>query len=154
MKTSELLVCVLVFLFGYMLFKRCGCKSVEGWGTVTLNSQCNFDGGMWWDYVNQTKVINTPAGLPTNKQCADLIAMKDKTSPSPGNKNPLNTIPKICNALQNGWGLITFGQHMSNTDECAKYCKSNMYCPGCTWDKEYKNCIVPHPSPDATSQSI
>jgi hypothetical protein len=30
MKTSELLVYVLVFLFGYMLFKRCGCRYVEG----------------------------------------------------------------------------------------------------------------------------
>jgi hypothetical protein len=40
MKTSELLVYVLVFLFGYMLFKRCGCRSVEG---IETNALCSIE---------------------------------------------------------------------------------------------------------------
>lgn len=44
MNTSELLLCVFVFLVGYMLFKRCGCT--EG-----------IDGG--GDFLDEINTMNT-----------------------------------------------------------------------------------------------
>jgi hypothetical protein len=55
MKTSELLVYVLVFLVGYMLFKRCGC--IEG-ATVPISpcpSNCEIDDKIW-QYVDEAKI--------------------------------------------------------------------------------------------------
>lgn len=116
MKTSELLVCVLVFLFGYMLFKRCGCT--EGITVPINNCKCEIDDNVW-KYVDEDKITkhNGESNI-TEEQCRNFKFLVDK--------QPI----AMCRELGGQGTIISFGGNdISNFNQCSDVCEKQ----GGTW---------------------
>ena len=111
MNTSELLVYVFVFLVGYMLFKRCGCRSVEGVEVPKVET-CYLDDNIW-KYVDQDKLTALNKGyFLTTHQCTGLQGLNSYSD------------KKKCETIGNH---LYFDRDLSNMDTCKYVCPEDMY---------------------------
>ncbi len=119
MNTSELLLCVFVFLVGYMLFKRCGCtegfeipvKSCEMVESCKIVKPCVIDDTIG-KYINGGKITQHFGEQITAAQCEELKSQV--------NNNPTT----ICNNL--GGALPSFGgEDIANSRTCENVCETS-----------------------------
>lgn len=124
MNTSELLVLIFAFLVGYMLYKRCGYRSVEGIKVHQLGGgTCNVDDNVW-KYVDENKLKGLNGGLfLTPNQCFSL------------KKKSIYTGEVICNNLGLNYGPI-FEKDVSKLETCKNVCPPDKY-----WGIDSAQCL-------------
>ncbi len=138
MNTSELLVYIFVFLVGYMLFKRCGCRSVEGI-VVPQREICDVDDKICdvddniWKYIDEDKLSDLNGDLfLTSNQCSALNNLNGETERI------------ICGKIGMKTGTI-FDEDVSNAETCKNVCQEGEY-----WNegRSASGCLdIPIPTP-------
>ena len=113
MNTSELLVLIFVFLVGYMIFKGCGCRSVEGI-VVPQMETCNVDDNIW-KYIDEDKLKDSNGSrFLTPNQCSALNNLNGQTGRI------------ICGKIGMKYGII-FDKDVSNAETCKNVCQEGEY---------------------------
>jgi hypothetical protein len=116
MNTTELLVYVLVFLIGCMLFKRCGCRSVEGIETINqitipIHEDCVINNSIS-NFIDVNKINAFNRGeFITLKQCEEINSLQPGGDRA--NENPLRKCAEL------GSNMLSFNNNdISNTTTC------------------------------------